>query len=495
MKTVGHITSIFIALILITVSSLFAQDTGTEHTLNDSSGLAFTNVTVIDVEEGIAKPAMSVIINGDRIIAVGSVDEINIPAETDIIDASGKYLIPGLWDMHVHFSSDQISRETVLPLFIANGVTGVRGLSGGCFGSCSGPLSKPVSTVHKWREDIATGNLIGPRIIAAGPIIYGPGPGEPSSIESPATEEHGRALARRHSEYGVDMIKVYDQIPADAFRGLVDEGKELGLPVVGHVPWEIGAVAAVQAGMRSIEHLYGVIDECSATVSEQRPALIEAYKAGDDLKVWLNLFQSMENFSVAQCNSIYPELVKHDVWQVPTLVAGGRTASGVEWRNHTGMNYLARPELEYWVTTLAENAVSIPGGLASLPLLQYRIVLISMDMYRAGVPLLAGSDALSPGVFPGFGLHDELELLVQAGLTPAEALRAATLEPARYLESVVSQGTVDKEKVADLVLLDANPLENITNTQKIRAVVANGRYFDRRTLDKILKEAEKAAKG
>jgi imidazolonepropionase-like amidohydrolase len=459
-----------------------------------AQSLAFSPVTVIDVHDGVARSDMTVIVTGNRIADVGSVDEVDVPAGATIIDGTGRYLIPGLWDMHVHFSSDRITREIVLALFIANGVTGVRGLGGfGCLERC-GPLSMPVRTKgHRWREEIAAGDLTGPRIIASGPIIYGPGPGEPSSIESPATEEHGRALARLHAEHGVDLIKVYDQIPAEAFRGLVDEGRDLGLPVVGHVPWELGSVAAAQAGMRSIEHLYGVIDDCSATIEEQRPALVAAYRAGDDTSVWLNLFRSMQNFSAARCDSVYAELAMHDVWQVPTLVVGGETASAIEWRNHPGMRYLPREELEYWMTTLAGDAVSIPGGLASLPLLQLRVELMSMDMYRAGVPLLAGSDALATGVFPGFGLHEELESLVRAGLTPAEALRAATLEPARYMEATDTLGSVEPGKVADLVLLDGNPLEDIANTQRIAAVVANGRLFDRAALDRLLAAAERAA--
>jgi hypothetical protein len=457
-----------------------------------AQSLVITPVTVIDVRDGVGRPDMTVVVSGDRIAHVGSVGEVDVPDGATALDGTGRYLIPGLWDMHVHFSSDSISRKIVLPLFIANGVTGVRGLGGfGCLERC-GPRSMPVSTKgHRWREEIAAGDLTGPRIIASGPIIYGPGPGEPSSIESPATEEHGRALARLHAEHGVDLIKVYDQIPAEAFRGLIEEGTHLGLPVVGHVPWELGSVAAVQAGMRSIEHLIGVIDDCSATVGEQRPAVIAAYRAGDDTSVWLNLFRSLQNFSIARCDSVYTELAKHDVWQVPTLVID--RANSVDWRNDPAMRYLPQEELEYWMRTLAGDAVTMPGGLASGQVLNFRLQLISMDMYRAGVPLLAGSDALVPGVFPGFGLHAELESLVRAGLTPAEALRAATLEPARYLEAADTLGSVEAGKLADLVLLEANPLDDIRNTQRIAAVVANGRLFDRAALDGLLEAAERAA--
>ena len=471
--------------IALLVLFLFAADSSA------AQPLAFTDVTVIDVAAGVAEPGRTVVVADDRIVAVGGADEVDVPRDAVVVNGSGKFLIPGLWDMHVHSSTDRITREIVFPLYIAHGVTGVRDLNGDCFEPCS-PLQNSIGTVNRWREDIAAGRLVGPRIVASGPIIHGPGPGEPSSVQAPATEEHGRALARLLAERGVDMIKVYDELPGEAFHGLIDEGKTLGLPVVGHVPLEVPVSEAARAGMRSIEHLYGVVDECSSTEAEQRPEVVAALRRGDIDAVMANMLTSARNFSRAKCATLYADLAGREIWQVPTLVAA-TSADAIGWRQHPGMRYLPRVELEFWMRSLGDMAFGA-GGFSIWPYLQYRVELISVDMYRAGVPLLAGSDALSPGVFPGFGLHEELERLVKAGLTPAEALRAATLEPARYLEASDLQGTVQEGRVADLVLLGANPLEDIANTRRIETVVARGRLFDREALDALLAAAEHAAR-
>ena len=476
-----HFQFLFAAL-LLNVGAAIAQP------------LVIKDVTVVDVALGKPVPGQTVVVDGDRITAAGPSATIQIPADARVVGGKGRFLMPGLWDMHVHTSSDRLNREIFFPLYIANGVTGIRTLKGDCFEPC-GPLEHPISAVHQWRKEIAAGELLGPRIIAGSPIIYGPGPGEPSSIEAPATEEHGRALARLLAARGVDFIKIYDQLPREAFYGLLREGKRLGLPVVGHVPLEVPVSEAARAGMRSMEHLYGVIDECSTEEDAQRPKALAALRHGDTKALMMNPLQSLANFSIEKCTALYDELARHEIWHVPTLVVTPATSDLIAWRDRPAIKYLPRVELEGWLRWQASEIASMPANWhLALPLVRYRIEVTAVEMFRAGVPLLAGSDALAIGVFPGFALHDELEALVRAGLTPAEALRAATLEPARYLEALESMGTVEAGKVADLVLLAANPLEDITNTRRIEAVVANGRFFDRVKLDAILQAAEQAAK-
>lgn len=452
--------------------------------------IAVTNVAVVDVEQSTVLGNMTVLIEDGRISAITGATGASFEPRTVVLDGTDRFLIPGLWDMHVHSSTDEITRNILFPLYIANGVTGVRNMAGDCRVPC-GPLASSAAVTLERRRDVAAGRLVGPRTVTAGPIIYGKEPGEPSSIEMPATLEEGRALARIHRDRGVDMIKVYDQIPADAFRGLAEEGARLGLPIVGHTPWELGSVEAARLGLRSIEHLFGLVDDCSATVNSQRPAVVAAYAAGDHAAVERNLFESLQNFSRETCASVAAELASYEVWQVPTLAifVGG---TGLGWRDHPGMPYLPREELEFWLGTIAEDAVAIPGGLASWPVMQARVEVLAVDLFRAGVPILAGSDVLTPGVFPGFGLHDELELLVRAGLTPAEALGAATVEPARFFEATDSMGSIEVGKVADLVLLDANPLLDIRHTRGIHAVIARGKPFTREALDELLASAEES---
>jgi hypothetical protein len=455
--------------------------------------LALTDVTVIDVAHGTALARQTVVVTGDRIAAVGLNSDVPVPEDAVQIDGAGRFLIPGLWDMHVHSSTDYNQRQIFLPLYVANGVTGVRDLGGDCLEPC-GPLVNPVDTLRAWARDIEAGTLVGPRMVGSSEIIGPPDPGESSSVQAPRTEEHGRALARLLAERGVDMIKVYDGVPRDAFFGLLNEGRTLGLPVVGHVPLAVPATEAAAAGMRSMEHLFGIVDECSATESVQRPAVVDARRKGDSETVFRNLFTSLENFSLERCRDVYRKLAESETWVVPTLVVHGANAADMGWRRHPGVRYLPRDELEYWMSSLAELAFG-PGGLAPWTYIGHRIALITQDLHKAGVPILAGSDALAAGVFPGFGLHDELEFLVEAGLPPADALRSATLEPARYLQATDSLGTVEAGKVADLVLLDANPLEDISNTRRIGAVITRGRLFDRQALDSLLARAAEAARG
>lgn len=467
--------------------AVLGSTTGQGH----AQAIVITDVAVVSAVDDTFQPGMTVVVEDGRIKSIGPDGSIPLPDGAQPIPGEGQFLIPGLWDMHVHSSTDYNQRQVFLPLYIANGVTGVRDLNGDCFDPC-GPLENPRDTVRAWIRDIEAGVLVGPRIVASSEIIHPPAPGEPSTIEAPATEEHGRALARLLADRGVDMIKVYDGVPREAFYGLLEEGRSRGLPVVGHVPLSVPATEAAAAGMRSMEHLFAVIDECSTTEPEQRPAVVEARREGDFEAVMQNLFTSFENFSLEKCQPVYRALAESGTWVVPTLAVHGAPAEVAAWRDHPGMRYLPRNELEYWLGAAA-GMISDPGGLSTWAYVQLRMGLVAKDLHDAGARMLAGSDALAVGVFPGFGLHDELESMVDAGLTPAEALVSATLEPARYLQATDSLGTIEPGKVADLVLLGGNPLEDIRNTRRIQAVIVRGRWFDRRALDHLLDQAAESA--
>lgn len=465
--------------------------------------LAFTGVTVIDVVEGVAVPDQTVVVTGDRIAAVGPAAEVAVPEGAAIVDGAGGFLIPGLWDMHAHTSSIPITRDIFFPLFIANGVTGIRNMKADCFESeqpdcIQEGFADPYPSIYgfkSWREEVEAGILIGPRVVAGSAMLDGTEPGEQSTPFKPATAEHARQHARILEERGVDFAKIYNFIPREAYFTFADEANRLGLPFAGHVPEGVRASEASDAGQRSIEHagFTNVAEECSAREDEIRRRIRVEFESDEPqiIPIWLDM---VESYDAAKCANVFETLVRNGTWGTPALVAGARLPGEIEfdWRNDPRLRYLPREERAFW-GDMDEEFDAIGGGSEHEQTLAHFEREVTWEMHRAGVPLLARSDAGTTGVFAGFGLHEELEVLVAIGLTEAEALRTATLEPARYLEAVETQGTVEVGKVADLVLLDANPLEDITNTRRIRAVVADGRYFDRDALDDLLAGAERAA--
>ena len=404
--------------------------------------LVFTHVTVIDMTGSPPKPDMTVVVTGTRIAALGRNGEIPAPPDARVVDASGKFLIPGLWDMHAHLGDDDFDKNYNLRLFVANGITGVRIMEG-------------APEYHSWRRGTQGGGLLAPRMFIASPMI---GAAELSNIPAARAREEVRSAARA----GADFIKVHDNLSRASYFALVEESRRLGLAVVGHVPASVTAEEASRAGQKSIEHLTGLA-----------PAQTDAALAAR----WFAVFK------------------KNRTWQCPTLIMRHNYAR----LDEAGL--AADPRLKYakprwrerWLR-MSKEAGNWPAGEAErrMESIRREDALVGR-MRKAGVRFLAGTDDSNPYVLPGFGLHDELGLLVGAGLTPLEALRAATYNPAEFFGLSVSLGTVAPGKLADLVLLDASPLEGIGNTRRISAVIINGRYLPREELDAMLAEVEAAA--
>ena len=439
------------------------------------AALAFTHVTVIDVSGGPAQPDMTVVTDNGHIIAVGSSTGLRPPAGARIVSARGKYLIPGLWDMHVHtVFGDWLPRNerVTLPLFVANGVTGVRDMGG------------DLAVLKEWRAAIAAGRLLGPRMIIAGPMLDGPIPRFPSSAPV-ATQADARRIVDELQAQGVDFIKIQSMIPRDGYFAAADEAKKVGISFVGHVPDAVRASEASDAGQRSIEHFTGIFEGAS-TIEDQ---LITGPKS---------LGVNVKTFDPERARQLIELMAKNQTWQVPTLVweRGQWLVDDIDKTHDPLTKYAPHAWKDRtWPMFVRE----IMEGMDTDPLpVRRHFVQMELDMtlamFRAGVPFLAGTDtAAGVHVFPGFSLHEELALFVKAGLTPLQALQTTTLNPARFLGRVADMGSVAEGKVADLVLLDANPLDNINNTRRIRGVLLAGRYFDRAALDRILKGVETAA--
>jgi len=437
---------------------------------SQSSTLVLKHVAVIDVTDGRARPDLTVVIRGNKITETEDTSRASFPTDARVIDAGGKFLIPGLWDMHVHW----YARET-LTLFTANGVTGIREMFGN-------------SDLLRWRDEIAKGSFAGPRMIVASPIIDGPNPVWPNSI-SVRNEEEGRKAVTRVKKWGADFVKVYALLPRDAYFAIADQAKQEAIPFVGHVPLSVSAAEASDAGQKSIEHLTGVDLACSAKETELRSELVKATSPAARSRVGA---QALASFDKAKEADLLARFVRNQTWQCPTLTVlrSGAYQDDAKFRNDDRLRFIPRQLLQRWSVRVGGR--SDESYAYAKKVFQKQLELVG-DMKQAGVLFLAGTDTGNPFCFPGFSLHDELALLVIAGLTPTEALRAATINPAKFLGADQELGTIAPGKLADLVLLDANPLEDIRNTQRIAAVISNGRFYDRKALDKMLTQAQTAA--
>jgi hypothetical protein len=447
--------------------------------------LVLTHVTVIDMTGAAAKPDMTVLITGDRIAAIARNNQLRIPRDVQVINATGKFLIPGLWDMHVHFTETERS----FPLFIANGVTGVRNMGG------------ELTDLLRWRAEVSSGTLVGPRVLTCGPIVDGPEPAAhgPTVVVGSAAE--GRQTVDLLKQRGADCIKVYDRLPREAYFAIIDQAKKDGLPVVGHVPLSITTIEASNAGQKSIEHLGSILQDCSSISDELQRMQAAPMPPGADFSEFPRRIAArgermLDTYDERKAQQLFAKLIKNHTWQVPTLVTK-RSLTFIDDFDRNGderVKYVPKSDLQWW--SPQKNFLlryRTPEYIVySKKLFQKELQLVGA-MKRAGVPIMTGTDLSIPYTFAGFSLHDELGLLVEAGLTPMEALQAATRNPAVFLGELSSQGTIERGKLANLILLDANPLENIGNTQRINAVVLNGRFLPKETLQKMLAGVATAA--
>lgn len=433
------------------------------------------NVTVVDVRTGALAADQTVVVAKNRIASVGPAKAAKYPRNATTVNAKGLFLIPGLWDMHVHLVFGDWfpdAAEISLPLFIANGVTGVR------------DMGSELQEVQNLRNEIEAGRMLGPRIYTAGPMLDGPKPRFPSSIAI-ATPEDGRRAVDELKVRGADFIKLQSLIPRDAVFAIAEEAQKQGMPYEGHVPDSVRASEMSERGMKSFEHLIGIFEGSS-------PNEDEFLKGGKSDGKFLEAFDPERAANLAAL------LAKKQTWQCPTLVweRGGNLLDTTDFAKDTRAKYVpASWKDKTWRRFTQEITSSYAAdGLTVRKKFVEKELGVVGQLHKAGVPFLAGTDT-PPGVyiFPGFSLHEELQRFVAAGFTPLEALQTATLNPARFFGIEENVGTIEKGKFADLVLLGANPLQDIANTQKIAAVMVNGHYYSGKDLGKLLAGVETAA--
>ena len=437
-----------------------------------AADLLIRNVNIIEVRTGNILPHRSVLVHGDRIQTIAA--NIRPSRSAELIDGRGRYLIPGLWDMNVHlwYKDDQF------PMYLAWGVTGVR------------DMGSDLARVKHWRSEIKSGALLGPHIETSGPAVDG-FPSDDQKlpvimVRSPA--EARTTYDHLEQQLNVDFVQVLSRLPRDAYHALIERARKWGLPVAGDVPDTVMVDEAVTARQNSIEHLSNLLLACSTDERRILLARANAIERKDWNAVMTFDERVLATFDFKKADTLMERMARYASYQTPTLVMLRRMtyADADEMARDPHLKYIPAAIRKTWGDPREDKKKQPEAALALFDKEFEKDCYLVDRMQRSGVPIMAGTDTGAPYTFPGYDLHRELQLLVKAGLTPLQALRAATIVPAEFLDSDESLGSVAPGRMADLVLLDADPLKDIRNTQKISAVVLGGKYLPKSKLDSML---------
>jgi len=437
--------------------------------------LVIHNVNIINLEKGEILNEQSVFINADTIHSIVRTKDLLTSAAKTQIDGTGKYLMPGLWDNHVHFrGGDSLIEENkkFLNLYLANGITTVR--------DAGGDLT---TSVMQWQEDMKNGVLNGPTIYTSGPKIDGPGAIWSGSLEVSTSEDIERVLDSLQS-LEVDFVKIYDsKISAENYLQTIKKAEKRGIITSGHMPYSVTLEETTAAGIDAIEHLYYILKGCS----REEVAITEAVKKGET-GFWTSLDQVIKTYSEAAALKTFNSLNEHNVYVVPTLHIG-HTLSYLDEQDHTSDDYLSY--ISSGVQKTYEGRINSALGASPVFIrmrkkLDSTFVKLTGELNKNKVGLLAGSDcgAYNSYIYPGISLHQELEALVNAGLSPLEALRTSSQNGAKFLKKTVP--TIQSGARADLIIINTNPLQDVKSTQDIYEVIKAGRAFNRKKINSLL---------
>jgi len=431
-----------------------------------AANVAVQNVSLVDVEAGAVRTGQTILIDEGKVQRVGPADKVQVPDGAQTIDGGKLFAIPGLFDSHVHY----VSPETFGPLCIAHGVTFVRDLGGA------------TEMILYTRDQLNKGELLGPEMIAAGAIIDGVPPIWPFS-EPCDDPEAARAAVRKLADRGVNFIKVYSMLKKDVHRAAVEEAHARGLKAVGHVPLSITLTDALDVGQDGIEHLEGF----DVHIAEA---------AGEPIKEWprsyRDVFERWDRYTRAdetKLRELYKRVARQGVAVVPTIVVIKSIGLAADPnREDLWRDYVPAYLRGFWDSERTRRMA--PGAARSAPLMQKFVG----ELHKAGVLLLCGTDLANPNVIAGHSLLEEMELFHGAGIPAADVLRSATIRPAKFFGVADRLGTIAEGKTASLVLVRANPLEDVRNARQIEGVFLKGRYFDRKALDELLSDVRRTVK-
>ncbi len=442
------------------------------------------NANIVDVETGTIAENKAILIDSTFIIAIGADEAIKALATgARVVDASGKYVIPGLWDMHVHIEGEDLVEDNraLMPLYIAYGITSVR--------DCASDLGE---LVLAWRDSINNNQLFGPQIFTAGRKLEGINSIWKGDLEI-ANEEELQQMLDKLDNYHVDFVKITENtLPGDLFLTSVKEAKKRGYKVTGHVPYDLSVAELADAGFSAIEHASYML-----RLGSDDQAIVDSIRSGglarsDAAEVYSSTFNQDAAFAA------YKELAKKGVAVAPTLI-GGRQLAYLDQNDHQNDDYLKylterfTSKYQWRIDRMANDTPEQKQARKD----RYELIARQVPfLQKAGVNILAGSDAaaLNTFVYPALALHEELVLFQDAGMEPVSILQSATINGARFMGVENELATIAVGKNADLVLLNNNPLADIKATQDIFAVVTDGQYLDRKMLDSLLSEVEDTMK-
>ena len=470
--------------ILLVFISLIAQ--------SQSGKTIFYNATVIDVQAGQLLKHREVIVSQGKILAVQPLSKKSVHKGARFIDAKGKYLVPGFWDMHTHVLVDN-NFQWQAPLLLANGIIGIREMWG-----------RDIRLAFSLKSEMQKGSVPYFHFTAPGHIIDGKKVFWPGQLSAPDTFTAVRLV---DSLIGakVDFIKIYSYLEPPVFEAIAKRCQERGIPFAGHVPHKVWVSQAAKEGMASMEHLYGFLIEAS---TDPDSAMKFRWKSSDNFEQGISTRLRIEkarageqfmldHFSERRMRELARVLKDKGTYVVPTIVTnrGKYFSNDSSFTNDVRMSYLAEGTRSYWKETVKTDLQNYASedwqNFRKRYEIEKKMVKILAD---ENVNILAGTDFDNPFAFPGFSLHDELALYVEFGMKPLEALRSATINPVRYLKMTDSLGSIEKGKRADFVLLNGNPLTNISNTKNIFALMSNGKLYTAGELERMKAEVQKRNK-
>lgn len=476
------------AIIFFVVYSIFIEGCTSETERNIGESIVFKDVTVIDAVDG-SREHQSVVVRGNRIVKTGPVNEIKNPSDAAIIDCRGKYLIPGLWDAHMHLTNSNVIAPAMYPLLIVNGITYIRDTAAEL------QLIKPLL---EEAEKASRSEGMAPDVFFTGPHLDGKQLSWSSSV-SAVTADKAHMIIDSLIIAGVDQLKIYDLLPKEVCIDALAYAKSKGLKVSAHVPLTMDVIEASKAGLASMEHMYNLEMSCSSDwdslLQARRKMISNGSKMhGNDLREGIYRAQRLHSFKTQDDERrelVLKTLAENNTWQVPTLVILAEAEHKVYAREDykKTFRYLPEPARSEWLKA-SEKRVEQPPSEEGLAHARWAYDMIPR-LVKSGIGIMAGTDMPLANLIPGFSLHEELALLVRSGLTPLQAIESATLKPAQFFGIDNEQGSISEGMLADIVLLDANPLDDIKNTQRINAVMRNGFLHTREKLDRILSDLEK----